>query len=975
MPIKIPKSFVRRKSSGNALEEVPNAPAPSFRVIERRPGGKQSWDGINDLKQQSQVRMDEATENDFDEELFPDKKDDSSNRGSGGTNNSASTAPYGSAASSARLSSSSTIPSSTDISNDSHTNSIVSTQRPFQDIPVPPTARSRGWSIRNAGRTFSFASKQKIEVPVEPLPLRRPSPPVTQTPTFTPGRRERAMTASTASTATPPKLLDGELGFGDSGLENFENIFDGIGNQTSRDSVSPHHSAKMDLPPLPYGADSAVSQQISPLPSSLDIDRARVEASSPYSFGSQDSRDGLMGSPIAAQSQNPSSPVRRKALPPLQGMPNRSPLSSPVREADTNTGSLSGTSHVKSPSPAEDESARLLASSMSRRDSSLQQIAHFGAARKLEPANRNGMNEDNDDNDELLFSTPSPNRPDISRTAPRKAAPPSSFRQPNAGTVDSSLIDSFRVAARFEADAPAQEKPAKKVMTPAQFERYRQQQEQTRRKNNLSQKDDSGDENDNYDDDDELERDRQAAQQRRKQEAHLSVYRQTMMKVTGESSAGPISNAAPSVRLTSLSTPELSRMSHLTAVTGVSSHSGKSSGTDEEDEDVPLGILAAHGFPNKNKPPSRLQTSVSNSSLPGSTPLSAPPASVSGESRGGPKGNLPVFARNLPQDPYYGASLVNASNREQLPMGGGLGGAPAGQVHPNGLVGVIAGEERARAMRRGSPNPQAMQDSFMPAQHPGMMGRSQTMGAVPPMSGYPGPGMAGMMGPQALSPGDQAQIQMAQHMSQMMQMQMQWMQQMTQMQHNGQMGQMPQPPQHGMPAMPNLIGMSGEMGNASPRPYSMPLPDSARQNGRTMSLTPGSSNQWNRNSSYSPSVAGVPGGYAPSIAPSERNTIGMASRYRPVSIIAESIKAPNDNRLSTFTSGTFQPWSHQNTERGRLSPSNTNITVRPPSTSGLGRKPLTPDEEDDDQGWAEMKKKRDNKKGIWKMKRSEKSGG
>lgn len=81
MPIKIPKPFVRRKSSGNALEEVPNAPAPSFRVFERRPGGNKSWEGSNDLKQQtSQVRMYEATENDFDEELFPDKKDDSSNR-------------------------------------------------------------------------------------------------------------------------------------------------------------------------------------------------------------------------------------------------------------------------------------------------------------------------------------------------------------------------------------------------------------------------------------------------------------------------------------------------------------------------------------------------------------------------------------------------------------------------------------------------------------------------------------------------------------------------------------------------------------------------------------------------------------------------------------------------------------------------------------------------------------------------------
>lgn len=35
MPIKIPKGFTRRKSSGNVLEEVENRPQSSFRVIER----------------------------------------------------------------------------------------------------------------------------------------------------------------------------------------------------------------------------------------------------------------------------------------------------------------------------------------------------------------------------------------------------------------------------------------------------------------------------------------------------------------------------------------------------------------------------------------------------------------------------------------------------------------------------------------------------------------------------------------------------------------------------------------------------------------------------------------------------------------------------------------------------------------------------------------------------------------------------
>jgi hypothetical protein len=80
MPLKIPKSFVRRKSSGNALEEVPNAPAPSFRVFERAPAANRSWDGSNAMKQTVQARHYETAENDFDEELFPVNKDDLRNR-------------------------------------------------------------------------------------------------------------------------------------------------------------------------------------------------------------------------------------------------------------------------------------------------------------------------------------------------------------------------------------------------------------------------------------------------------------------------------------------------------------------------------------------------------------------------------------------------------------------------------------------------------------------------------------------------------------------------------------------------------------------------------------------------------------------------------------------------------------------------------------------------------------------------------
>lgn len=56
MPIKIPKGFARRKSSGNVLGEVENPPEPSFRVIERSELASKSFDGGIALKRRSLAR-------------------------------------------------------------------------------------------------------------------------------------------------------------------------------------------------------------------------------------------------------------------------------------------------------------------------------------------------------------------------------------------------------------------------------------------------------------------------------------------------------------------------------------------------------------------------------------------------------------------------------------------------------------------------------------------------------------------------------------------------------------------------------------------------------------------------------------------------------------------------------------------------------------------------------------------------------
>jgi hypothetical protein len=48
--------------------------------------------------------------------------------------------------------------------------------------------------------------------------------------------RGRAATASSASTATPPRLFDSDLALDNAELNDFGNMFEGIGMHSSRDS-------------------------------------------------------------------------------------------------------------------------------------------------------------------------------------------------------------------------------------------------------------------------------------------------------------------------------------------------------------------------------------------------------------------------------------------------------------------------------------------------------------------------------------------------------------------------------------------------------------------------------------------------------------------------------------------------------------------------------------------------------------------
>lgn len=542
---------------------------------------------------------------------------------------------------------------------------------------------------------------------------------------------------------------------------------------------------------------------------------------------------------------------------------------------------------------------------------------------------------------------------------------------------DPAIADHGRLAVQFAESVPKRSSPGNKVMTPSQFEHYRQQQE-LRRSNSSATKSDDESVNDEFDDEeDEAEKQRETERQRRKQEAHLSVYRQQMMKVTGQKSPSP--SLRPEMSGASSSTPNLNsnRLSHL----GDKSSSGKS--TEEDDDEVPLGILAAHGFPNRNRPPTRLNNASSNPNLRAS--LQPSYASSAHSIHGADpynRNNLPAFARNLPPEPYVGAGLVRESNRESLAFGGGsgsvYGGASSPAPPPGGLINVIANEERARAARRGSPNTQAMFDPM------GGMG-----GGIPrPYSMMP-------QQQAQISQSEQAQLNLSNQMSQMVQMQMDFMRNMMALQ-GGQgtpppmMPGMQMPPGMGMPGMPMPGIPTGPPSISGGRPVSMPNAAGGAQpnfDQRTLGLLD-PNNIANRRGSPMPNMTGYPfpnknPGYAASIAPSERSNAGLASRYRPVSIINNENERPG-------TSPHLKIWNDENhlspmsasRSHSSLAKSTTmaTVTVRPvsqtgQSPSGRHQAQSGSGDDDEDEGWADMMKKRDKKKNSWKMKRTTSSFG
>ncbi|KAL4794151.1 hypothetical protein BDV19DRAFT_198126 [Aspergillus venezuelensis] len=938
MPIKPFKGFARRKSSGNVLEDVEHAPQSSFRVFERPSTGRKSLSDGNLLSQTTGDRP----------HSYSPPEDDNIFASDGPAYRNLTGGNASEAATSRRFSASNR--RSTDLQ--THFDS-PNPHKNISDVPVPPLTNA----LRAAGRTFSFGGRFS-KTPAQPPP--RPSSPDT------------THSRSTTSTATPPRLLETEFQIGRMD-DDFGSMFNDIGKP---DAQQQNHNAKSNNP------ESSSRRDKSPRPAPISTDRSQNVDPSPYSWGSRHSEEGLLA---IADSPDDNIPVYQayhadqSMVPPPLGARR---MSSPMFDAvPANT---TGHRSLERPKATNDRGLRRSILFPSKRNTAAVDdedakmvTASLNSNKRFGPAHNRMASADFEVDDDVPLFGPSNTVKTIS--GEREYLPTPGRTNDN---VDPTIAVHARLAVEYESK-PAPPPSTNKVMTPSQFEHYRQQQELKRANSDASDSEEESAESD-FDEEDEAEKNREIERQRRKQEAHMSVYRQQMMKVTGQQAPSP--SLRPDERASS-STPNLANLS---LHPGHPSGSGKSSeGDADEDEEIPLGILAAHGFPSKNRPPSRLMSSNSMSNLNAS--YHQPHLGSAGSDYGGGNRNsLPVFAKNLPRDPYFGASLVTPSIRESLALGGGgAGGGGGGSVYgsppaaagsspalpPGGLVGVIATEERARAMRRGSPNTQAMYDH-----QPKNMGAMGHMGGVPRPHTMLGMNSAPPPNPQpTISATEQAQIQLSQQMSSMMQMQMQWMQQMIQAQGGQAPPQQLASPNFPMPYPPNT--------NA--RPSSMPSvgggmnngPSGYNSNQRTLSmLDPNVSSRLNSPAGHFVPGANRPvtpngGGYAPSLAPSERSNVGLAPRYRPVSTI------PPEAESGGFLAPS-KPWNDENRRSTYLgtpahaSPHNT--TIRPVSSYGRASTAPSklhnhfqaqPDEDDDDEGWANLKQDREKRRANWKIKK------
>lgn len=792
-------------------------------------------------------------------------------------------------------------------------------------IDSNPQTTPKPTSILKSGRSWSFGGSKKVSSPAATDEDNVPATPAVPDQYKT--GRARATTTSTDATVTPPQL-EHNIGFDLGG--SFSKMLSGFDKRSSAMTLRDENERQVLQP-----AASLAGRPNAPAP--LHIDRSTVVEPALHSWASHRSNDNLLfdeNTPPPVPKHGEAGPSRPRGLP-------QSASDSLIKRTSAIFSGRRKSNNALHPSEGDDLDGSLLAVNrymMEENSRSATPIEATGGRSRAEaptpasgytvvlpksaPAQHQPTADNDDDVDDNIFD--------------------------NIPLNNTSRLTTPRQQPKKLADGPAQHK----VMTPSEFERYRKDKEFESRRAEVEEAREraangENDEEDNYDDEeDDADKSKELAKQRRKQEAHMSVYRQQMMKVTGESA--DITPLRPGMQM-SLSTPNL---------TVPDSSRNPSSEVSEDDEEVPLAILAAHGFPNKNRPPTRLTNMMSNPNLrQASAPSYQRPGSAAGQAPVG-NGPLPPFARGLPQDPY---GLVNAPVRESFALGGGAPAGPSSPVPPGGLVGVIANEERARSMRRGTPQvPQMDAYQNSPAMGPGGF---DPVHGIPPQMMYP-QAMQMQMMQNMMSPGEQAQIQLSQQMSQFMQMQMQFMQMMAT--NNNPNAAVEPPRSAGHMASLSLSAIPGMHPDMNPGARASFLDpgafDTSRGDlhNRTMSLVQPSSASWLQppQPGYAGSIRAPGNGYTPSIAPSERSNVGLPGRYRPVSSVPTPSATP-DNRASLASGGAHSPLAG-----GK--------TLRMVGSSSPEKKTGAKDEADDDdeEGWAAMKAKRDQKKSSWRLRKT-----
>jgi hypothetical protein len=665
--------------------------------------------------------------------------------------------------------------------------------------------------------------------------------------------------------------------------------------------------------PLPY------SNRPSKTPPPLNFGKSREAEKSPYSWTRRTSHDGLMSSPPLDDS-----PIQEEPPPVPQHKTGMTPAGTSTAAPRTLRPSMSQESFTASGSSGDADAQMVSASVRAVRASTIRSSTFSSPSSRTEqlkqdslgPASGSSSSGASLHTPSMTSSASSFNTHDATHTQrSNQSATPTPLGRPLPAATsnnttprakqahlppddedplnfDLSIVSAINIDGRDSLPShapPAKSDEPKKVYTAKQFEILKKHADKS--STGKSSESDSEPEYDD-DDDDEATILEKRRQQQQKEAQHL-IWRQKMTKEIGDQSS-PLPGR-PSFPRGNQSAPNLFGHAPKNSVS-----TGGSSGS-SDDEDIPLGVLQAHGFPKKDQPPDPRLSSNSFVGRPVSTlaPLPQRPASPARSTAGGNRNSvLPPFARRLPTDPYMGqGDLVNPANRESMgfnrasvPQSVHMPAAAQQQLMPQvpgGLVGVIAEEERQRGLRRGSPNAQARQSTVLPPGVGPMMPMMPGMGAMGMGAGMM-PGMPMMPG-QGVSPDQQ---QLNQQMFQLMQQQAAMLEQMySQM---SQFGQTPNMPQHGFSQAPDpqarRMSMASNLrpGYPQSRTMSMVNVQPPQINQRTMSMVNLSNEGWGMQNNLMSGAASVRGlglqnnGYAPSVAPSERSNIGQPSRYKPV---------------------------------------------------------------------------------------------